>query len=133
MTISITVSSTFDLRGRYGVRGFRSLRTSQLFVTPDCWTVLDGESKAHEKAVRKAVSRIVAYVNGKGGWTYVGWLRTGAVADQSGEMAAFKDVDNISSQSQDPHISYLFPTDPSDVSDSDKAFQQLRLQTAELG
>jgi len=133
MTVSITVNLTFDIRGKHGIRGFRSFRTSQLFVTPDCWTALDRENKAHEMALRKAVDRIVAYINGNGGWTYIGWLRTGAVADQSSEMASFKEVDNISSQTQDPHLSYLFPTVASDASDTNKAFQQLRLRVAELG
>lgn len=120
----------FDAVGVQSVIAFRSLRTSKLFVAPDCWELLDRKSQDHEDALRVAVERINRYISKKGGWTYIGWVRTGAVTDQSDPQ--LKDVENIASLSQTPHISYLFPTDPHDVADTNLTFQRLRLHAGEL-
>ena len=130
MTVGFPVSTKFEELGRHSVVAFRSLRTSRLFVADSCWDLLDYENQLHENQLRKAVSRLTSYINKKGGWTYVGWLRTGSVVDQSD--TTFKDVENIAALSQAPHISYLFPTDPRDTAATNAVFQRLRLQTDDL-
>lgn len=131
MSVSFPCLRQFDALGVQTIVGFRSYRTSQLFVTPDCWRLLDRDNQAHEDALRKAVDRICDFINVNGGWTYVGWLRTGSVTDQS-ETAAFKDAENIASFSQAPHISYLFPSDECDIAINNTTFQHLRLHVGEL-
>lgn len=120
----------FDASGMQSVLCFRSLRTSHLFVAPDCWELLDRQNPSHEDALRGAVDRINRYINKRGGWTYVGWVRTGAVTDQNDPQ--LKDVENIASLSQTPHLSYLFPTDPLDIADTNLAFQRMRLHAGHL-
>jgi len=132
MTVSFAVSTKFEALGRHSIVAFRSLRTSRLFITDNCWDLLDHTNQTHEDALRKAIDRITAYINRKGGWTYVGWLRTGVVTDQSDPIMSMKDTENIASLTQTPHISYLFPSDPRDTSATNTVFQRLRLQAGEL-
>jgi len=131
MTVSFPCPQQFNALGVQSVIGFRSYRTSQLFVAPDCWKLLDPDNQAHEEALRIAVDCIAKFINRNGGWTYVGWLRTGSVADQS-ETVAFKDAENIASLTQAPHISYLFPSDGCDTAINNMEFQHLRLRASEL-
>lgn len=130
MNVAFPVPRKFNADGKQTVLGFRSLRTSELLVALDGWTELDLEHPAHERALRQAVDRINRYINQRGGWTYIGWLRTGATADQT--EPSLKDIDNISSLTQSPHISYLFPTDPRDIAEDNASFQRLRLHAADL-
>ena len=131
MTVTFPVPEKFDANGLQSVLAFRSLRTSRLFVDPDCWNLLDCDKQEHEDALRIAVDRINNYISRKGGWTYIGWLRTGSTTDQS-DIIAFKDVENISSLTQSPHISYLFPTNARDIANKNVQFQRLRLHATEL-
>ena len=59
--------------------------------------------------LRESIKNIVKYINDNDGWTYIGWLRTGRVTDQSAstEQAA---GENLSSVTQTPHLSYLYPS-----------------------
>jgi len=132
MTVSFNVDTRFELDGLQSIIAFRSYRTSRLFVAPNAWNMLDPNNEKHEDALRKAVNSINEYISsrGHGGWTYIGWLRTGATTDQSD--VAVKDSENIASLTQSPHISYLFPTDPNDIANDSAAFQRLRLSSATL-
>lgn len=130
MTVTFHVPLKFDALGIQSVVAFRSLRTSKLFVAPDCWNLLDCQKQQHEDALRVAVDRINDYISRRGGWTYIGWMRTGATTDQS-DMP-FKDVENIASLNQTPHISYLIPTDRCNIADNNMVFQRLRLHASEL-
>jgi len=130
MTIAFTVPEEFDAHGIQSIIAFRSLRTSKLFVAPDCWNLLDCKNQDHENALRIVVENINQYICENGGWTYIGWLRTGATLDQSDP--SIKDAENIASLNQSPHISYLFPTNPRDIADNDMTFQGLRLHAAQL-
>ena len=109
MEVTLPVGVQFDTRGRVTISNFRSYRTSQLFVDVNSWKQLDANDfYKHRAPIRKAVTEILKYVSQNGGWTYVGWVRTGSVQDSS-------DIDrnaaeNLSSISQAPHISYLCPT-----------------------
>ena len=111
MAVSFPVPDGFNAVGTVNISDFRSYRTSRLFVPNDeCWYQLECKNDFHKKAIKTAVHRINQYVAKNGGWTYVGWLRTGSVSDESDDT--HKGVENIASEKQDPHISYLYPTKP---------------------
>jgi len=132
MTVTFNVDTHFESDGLQSIVAFRSYRTSRLFVAPDGWNALDPKNLAHEDALRKTVDSINEYIcsAGHGGWTYIGWLRTGATTDQSD--IPFKDAENIASLTQSPHISYLFPTNSSDIANDNAEFQRLRLHATTL-
>lgn len=128
-TIRIPVQKTFNETGEEVIEHFRSWRFSQLFVDPDCWTELNLKDRAHQKLVRKAVEEIVVHVNSKGGWTYVGWLRKGKTSDTSDASGGF----NFASASTIPHLSYLYPSNPDDVSlTKNEAYSKLVLTVDKL-
>lgn len=130
MTVTFPVPKAFAELTVHSVVAFRSLRTSRLFVTDECWDLLDCKNPTHVKALRKAVDRIANYINKKGGWSYVGWLRTGTVTDESD--TAVRDAENIASLTQSPHLSYLLPSNANDTSTLNVAFQRLRLRPTDL-
>jgi len=96
----------------------------------ECWYQLECKNDLHKKAIKTAVHRINQYVAKNGGWTYVGWLRTGSVSDESDDT--HKGVENIASEKQDPHISYLYPTKPDVVSETNEEYMKLVLKIEEL-
>ena len=104
------------------------MRTSNLFVKASTWEVLDANDfYDHTDNLRKAVSSIVTYVNGHGGWSYVGWVRTGSVVDVSEQADRDNNKEeNITSMEQTPHLSYLYPTDPNIV--DNKEFEELQFK-----
>jgi len=67
----------------------------------------------------------------KGGWTYVGWLRTGTKTNNQSD-GPLKDIENITSLMQSPHISYLLRSNPRHITDNNVALQHLCLCTADL-
>jgi hypothetical protein len=83
--------------------------------------------------VRQAVLDVLDYVNAnassKGSWTYIGWLRTGMVQDSSDiSIGTNQPVENLaSSVTQQPHLSYLYPTNIVCVAEDNEAFQSCRL------
>jgi len=111
MDVTLPVPPTFNTTGSRTIHRFRSWRTSQLFVHPESWKVLianlnnDSTDRKYRDPLRSAVTKIVDHVNKAGGWTCVGWVRTGAVQDESDNTGA-----TIANMEQDPHISYLYPT-----------------------
>ena len=128
-TIKIPVKQTFSKMGEEVIKHFQSWHFSQLFVDPDCWTEVQWEDRDHQKLLRKAVKDIVTYVNDKGGWTYVGWLRKGKTSNNSDASSSW----NFASISTVPHLSYLYPSEPKDVSlELNKAYTDLLLDSAKL-
>jgi len=59
-------------------------------------------------ALRKAMTYVTKHVNDSGGWTIIGWIRTGRVKDQSSDINT---SDIINTLFPKPHISYLFPSE----------------------
>jgi hypothetical protein len=76
------------------------------------------------------VKKVLEYVNQNGGWTYVGWVRTGTVQDTSDTAA--RESDNIASRDQAPHISYLYPTDTQILAEGNVAYQACKLTLQSL-
>jgi len=81
-------------------------------------------------ALRETVERMNSYVNNNGGWTYIGWVRTGLVVDDSDPN--HKGVENIASENQTPHISYLWPTNPEIVLPTCREYKAMKLSMQKL-
>ena len=114
---------SFNAEGFYLVESFRSLKTSRIWVPDEeVWDCLTIKNKIHIKVLRETIKNINKYVNDNGGWTYIGWVRTGVVVDESD--CIHKDVENIASETQDPHISYLWPSNPDIVSRTCAQYRQ---------
>jgi hypothetical protein len=103
--IRISVSKSIDERGYLVVEQFRSYRFSSLFVERTAWEKLEVGNMSHQKKLRSCVDSITKYINENGGFSYIGWKRVGTSRDAS-------DVNNtnVASDTQVPHVSYLFPT-----------------------
>ena len=129
MELMLPVDATFEARGKVTISNFRSLRTSGLFVDESSWKQLDANNfYQHRKKLRQAIEQVTAYVAENGGWSYIGWVRTGTVQDSS-------DIDrngpeNLSSISQQPHISYLYPTNTDIVTSAEFKQKQFRTTLA---
>lgn len=111
MDVTINVPLSFSITGYRTIHRYTSWRTSQLFVKEDSWKTLiaslntDSTDHKHRDAIRTCTKRIVDFINEHGGWTCIGWIRTGSVQDESDTSGAM-----IASSEQDPHITYLYPT-----------------------
>jgi hypothetical protein len=82
----------------------------------------------HLQKTRQAVRAVLQHVNTHGGWTYVGWLRTGTVQDSSDTLNSSNQAgENLASATQQPHLSYLYPTNPECIAENNDAFQACRL------
>jgi hypothetical protein len=126
LDVTLPVPADFEQRRRTTITRFRSWRTSQLFIKPDAWAGIRKDSMAQISLLRQAVRNVVDHVNANGGWTYIGWLRTGAVHDSS-DTSGGSTADNLANTTQRPHLSYLLPTNADAVSDANAAFQAGRL------
>jgi len=95
---------------------FRSLRFDELLFQDGSQRIFDsielGDPIAN-RVLRNHVSRLVKLVNDRHGWTIVGWVRTGLVKDVNEE--GNRDAEDIAAEDVRPHVTYLYPTDPSDV------------------
>ena len=113
MRLSLPCDTSFDPSRRATVYDFRSIRTSRLFIDSKIWNSLDIDNPNHKDMIRQAVKNVSKYVNDRGGWTYVGWLRTGKQLDASAANA--RDAEDVTSINQRPHVSYLYPTKADDI------------------
>ena len=105
--ITFKVDNQFNVEGRTTVTRFRSWRYSNLFVTDtSIWQKLNRDGDL--VALRKAMTDVTDHVNKNGGWTIIGWIRTGRVKDQSSDMNT---SDVIKTLFPKPHITYLFPSE----------------------
>ena len=109
--VEMPCSTSYEVNGKARFLKFRSRRTSSLFVAKDAWGCLKDNRVSDMQVLRKAVKKITAYVNGHGGFTIVGWSRTGAVADAAKDDKKLDRGDMVTSDNRKPHISYLMPTE----------------------
>jgi hypothetical protein len=130
MSVGIDVPMSFDASGKKVVHNFRSYRTSCLFVDSDCWSAILLGNHHHNRLLRKAVQKVLHHVNSNGGWTYIGWVRTGIVQDTSD--IGTRDSENVASRDQTPHISYLYPTNPAAIADTNASYQSCKLTLQRL-
>jgi len=98
---------------------FRSFRFDQLIFRDGCqkvFSILDPGDPIACKVLRSHVKKLVELVNKKHGWTIVGWTRTGQVQDDS--EAGNREAFDIASEDLSPHVTYLQPSDESDVDET---------------
>ena len=116
MDVTFTVPPDFDMNetGIKTIQKFRSWRTSQLFVTGKSWSKFQLDNMNHLQQLRTAIRQVLHYINNNGGWTYIGWLRTGKVLDQS-DNSVGSAAENLASMTQNPHISYLYPSNTNTI------------------
>lgn len=118
--ITFSVDQQFHPEGKITVSHFRSWKYSNLFVKDvTIWQKLDRDNDLI--ALRKAVLQICKHIDDNGGWTILGWIRSGRVKDQSSDVNA---SDTLATLHPKPHISYLFPSENAvATSDAIKALQ----------
>ena len=85
------------------VMHFRSLRTTELFVQQSTLKYWQHSSLKMQDRWRQSVQEVVEYVNNHGGWTMIGWVRTGAKYDDSDPKAK----EPVASTDPKPHMTYL--------------------------
>jgi len=99
---------------------FRSLCFDRLLFKEGTQRLFDDSLQLDDPVanliLRKHVKELVKLVNEAHGWTIVGWVRTGKVKDASEE--GNRDAIDIAAEDVKPHITYLQPTDPSDVDET---------------
>lgn len=130
VNVGIDVPLSFDPSGSKVVHNFRSFCTSQLFLDEDCWPAISLGNPHQRTLLQNAVTNVVIHINTHGGWTYVRWVRTGAVQDTSD--VGSRESENVASRDQMPHISYLYPTDPADIAETNVAYQACKVKLQDL-
>ena len=123
--ITLECPLDFDQTGLTDVSSFRSYRTTLLFIKKENLKNVKKNNYDHLHLLRKAVEDIFAYVNNNGGWSYIGWLRTGTVQDVSETQSNI--AENLASTSQMPHLSYLYPTNELIINDNNEDFIKLQM------
>lgn len=123
--IALTCPFEFDQQGVTYVNSFRSYKTTLLFIRKENLKYIKKNSSEHLALLRNTVQAIATHVNNNGGWSYVGWLRTGTVHDISETQTNV--AENLASTSQTPHLSYLYPTNELLVRDDNQDFRNLQL------
>jgi hypothetical protein len=105
--VTFDVDKQFNLSGKTTVPRFRSWRYSNLFVTDmTMWPKLNPDDDL--SALRQAMTDVTKHVNDNGGWTIIGWIRTGRVKDGSSDVNT---SDQIEPEFAKIHITYLFPSE----------------------
>lgn len=125
MDIGFKVPSEIETLGYCTVRGFRSLRTSQIFFDD-----MDGFGNHHfshpsEKTsfkLRPPIKEMVAFVNNNDGWNLAGWYRLGEIYD------AQNDDEKIANEHLTLHISYAYPSSPDKTIELEE-FKKMRIKT----
>ena len=115
----------FDQSGITYISGFRSYRTTLLFIKKDTLKYVKKNDSNDLNTLRNAVREVVQYVNNNGGWSIVGWLRTGTVHDISETQGVL--AENLASTTQTPHVSFLYPTNSLLVNEDNQYFTNLRM------
>ena len=127
--IALPCPLEFDQSGVTYVNGFRSYRTTLLFIKKETLKYIKRNNSDQLSSLRRAVQQIVTYINNNGGWSYIGWLRTGTVHDASEAQATV--AENLASTSQTPHLSYLFPSNEELVTNPSEEFLNMQMSIVE--
>ena len=109
----MAVPESDEPAGMLIVSNFRSKRTTGLFITDQAMRYALANKQPELPAVRAAIDQCVTHINNNGGWSLVGWIRTGVTSDASdaSNLSGLAN-ENMASVTTRPHVSYLFPTDP---------------------
>ena len=105
MNVLVPCETGTNVLGSIIIPDFRSNRTTSVFIddsTVQHWR----ESDKLTGKLRSKARGMIEYINENGGWTILGWVRTGAVSDSSDK----KDRETIVTVNTAPHLSYMMPT-----------------------
>ena len=119
--IIFCVPPSFQQNERSTVLHFRSWKFSKIFIPNDnIWPRLHADN--HEQLLRQSVKNITDFVNRNGGWTIVGWIRCGHVADHSTDTTT---TPTLQSRIPRLHISYIYPTNNAIIHDQNLQQHQI--------
>ena len=122
---NVTLKTTRDkISEPYSIANFRSLRTTEYFVTNLDEFGMQNASVLDEQVlnIREKIKAMVEMINSNGGWTMVGWFRKGEVKDVS---STDQKIDN---DTVTPHISCLVPTRKDYAHLTNTSFNAIRLR-----
>lgn len=124
-TVTLPVPASVEDCLTLDIVACRSLRTTKLFFenVEEFQNTPVEQLPARLKPMRDKVSDMVSYVNSKGGWTVVGWIKMGEVADSS--TPGEKIVSSVGKF----HISLLLPTRFGIRSNDDLVFNDMKITT----
>jgi hypothetical protein len=109
LSMNVSFCYTFDGQARcYTVTGYRSWRTTMLYLKPINRSTDISQYQTHRNIIRPTVRAITDIINANGGWDIFGWFRRGEVADISASSSQ-NNVD-IASANIPIHLSYVFPS-----------------------
>lgn len=114
-TLRIKCSKEFSPSEYIIVREFRSHRFDKILfenLPTSLFSDLDNNTKFYDKILREQTNKLVQHVNSHGGWSIIGWVRTGKVQDASEE--GNKDAEDIAALDVKPHVVFVSPTNPED-------------------
>jgi hypothetical protein len=106
MNVIIPCETSMEARGKHVINDFRSFQTTSVFADTGSLANWRNESLRLEDHFRRKVCLMLKYINENGGWTILGWIRTGAIADVSDQ----KDKQTIASIKTEPHLTYMMPS-----------------------
>ena len=132
--IQIPCKNEIDDRLHVVIPNFRSYRFDTLLFREGClqyFMSFDGGERACNKVLRQHIENLVQHINTHHGWTIIGWVRTGRVHDTSEE--GNRDAEDIAAEALNPHITYLYPSCPEDMDESNhKIRKTLRISEPQL-
>jgi len=121
--IIIPCEESVDESGHTIVRKFRSFRFDQLVFRGGSQRMYNDKIKMENYnanvVLRSRFAKLVNLVNQGQGWTIVGWTRTGKIRDINEE--GNKDAIDIAAEDLKPHVTFLQPSDMSDLDESKHA------------
>jgi hypothetical protein len=129
MSVRVPCEQSFRAEESTTINNFRSLRTTRVFMDEKAIGTIDTNNHVHVRALRKGLKDMITWVNQKGGWTIVGWIRRGQKADESDTS---KDAENLASINTAPHLTYMMPTDMSILETEDYLLKKFALTPAQL-
>jgi hypothetical protein len=108
MRVTVPCETTFHNDGMTVIPTFHSHKTTKLFIQQTALDNinLDKDDMAVQRQLRQSVNHAVEYINSNGGFTVVGWLRTGKVGDEGNPRG---ETDQ-SSLTNVVHLTYLMPS-----------------------
>jgi hypothetical protein len=106
MNVTIPCEPGFDVGLKTTVLHYRSLKTTNVFADDRALRSVQTDSHTHLTRLKSRIQTVLNYINHHGGWTLVGWIRTGETADASDAG----NTENLASISSSPHLTYMMPT-----------------------
>jgi hypothetical protein len=126
-SVTIPCSAAYRPGRKTTVHHFRSLRTSKVFATMAALEKYDDTDLTARENLRRGIKAMLDFIDHNGGWSVIGWIRTGEKQDDSDPKEAL--VENMASLNQLPHITYLMPSLSQLKFDGDRQYESHRFGT----